>query len=72
MNNLDSKSGKSALLSETDAKNAAAIVTQFILYMQSNAIWPHHQFIGDDPEAVTPDELMIFKRAFIEELKGNK
>ena len=65
------ESDLSALLAASASKEAGVIITQFIMFMQQNSIWPCHQFIGDDPQPLTPDEAMKLKREYVELLKGS-
>ena len=44
---------------------AGVIITQFLLHMQSNSVWPCLQFIGDDPQPLTGDEVMALKDEYI-------
>jgi len=65
------KSELSALLAVNADKTVGVIITQFMLFMQQEGIWPCHQFIGDDPQPLTPDEAMKLKREYVELLKGS-
>ena len=44
---------------------AGVIITQFLLYMQSNSVWPCLQFIGDDSQPLTGGEVMALKDEYI-------
>ena len=61
----------SDLLAVNADKTAGVIITQFMLFMQQKSIWPCHQFIGDDPQPLTPDEAMKLKREYVELLKDS-
>lgn len=43
-------------------------VTLFLLWMQQKHIQPCHLFIGDDPQALTGEEIISLKNDFIKEL----
>ena len=60
----------SVLLTANADKTAELIITQFMLFMQHKSIWPCHEFIGDDPQALTPSEAMRLKCEYIESLKA--
>ena len=47
---------------------AGVIITQFLLHMQSDSVWPGRQFIGDDPQPLTGDEVMQMKNEYIKGL----
>ena len=65
------ESDLSTLLAVNADKTAGVIITQFMLFMQQKSIWPCHQFIGDDPQPLTPDEAMKLKREYVELLKDS-
>ena len=65
------ESDLSDLLAVNVDKTAGVIITQFMLFMQQKSIWPCHQFIGDDPQPLTPDEAMKLKREYVELLKDS-
>ena len=44
---------------------AGVIITQFLLHMQINGVWPCHQFIGDDPQPLEANEVMKLKDEYI-------
>lgn len=80
---IDGSAGKNyrrvkQFIEEQSQTSHGMIITQFTLYLQQKSIWPCYQFIGDDPQPLTPDELMKLKRDYVKELRcpinsgGNK
>ena len=49
---------------DNEREYKGVIISQFIVYMQVNGIWPCHQFIGDDPQPLTAKEVINIKNGF--------
>jgi hypothetical protein len=57
--------------SELLTAEAGLILSQFLLFMQQEGVWPCYQFIGDDPQPLTVEELNALKDEFKEMLQGS-
>lgn len=60
-----------ANLAEVGGQEAGVLITQFLLFVQQQSISLCHMFIGDDPQALTGEEIIDIKNEFNKKL-GDK
>ena len=48
-----------------DEKLTGVIITQFILLMQNEGVWPCSLSLGETPQQLTPEEVLALKDKYV-------